>query len=171
MAIKLSYKGFSLIETLIIVVIISLLAAIAIPAFIGYKADTEKRQLLSKVNSFYAAVSVCLMDDDIANCSTKKKLGFYCPVGCSDVEAGPIQQGQTIDRLSVLITINDSKACASYTDQAVKDLKMKGVCHNSNGMAGFPLLLCETNAECTAGGFTTCYSAAIDIDQNTKLCI
>ena len=94
MAIKLSYKGFSLIETLIIVVIISLLAAIAIPAFIGYKADTEKRQLLSKVNSFYAAVSVCLMDDDIANCSTKKKLGFYCPVGCSDVEAGPIQQGQ-----------------------------------------------------------------------------
>ena len=155
-------KGFSLIEAITVVSITGLLAAIAIPAFVGYKADTEKRQLFSKVNSFHAAASVCLMDDEIANCGSKLATGFYCPKGCSEVHAGP--SGQTNqDRLSVLITLNDSKACASYTEGAVKNLIMKGVCHNSNGIARFPFISCETNADCSPG---TCYSGPVKILSN-----
>ena len=164
-------SGFSLTEALVVVAIIGLTSAIAIPAFIGYKANTEKRELLSKVNSFYAAASVCLMDDEIANCGSKLKIGFYCPEGCSEVFAGPIVTTPPPhpDRLSVLITLNDSKACATYTETAVKELLMKGVCHTTAGMAGFPLLACDTDADCTAAGFSTCYASSVDL-SSTKIC-
>ena len=167
MATKHFNKGFSLTEVMTVVAITGLMTVIAIPAFIGYKSDTEKRQLFSKVNSFYAAASVCLMDDDVANCGSRKKLGFYCPKGCSEVHAGPDQSGQTKDRLSVLITLNDSKACASYTEGAVKNLIMKGVCHDSNGIAEFPFKSCETNADCSTG--SACYLGHVDLLAN-KVC-
>ena len=156
-------KGFSLTEVITVVAITGLLSVIAIPAFIGYKSDTEKRQLFSKVNSFYAAAAVCLMDDDLTNCGSKKKLGFYCPKGCSEVHAGPNQSGKTKDRLSVLITLNDSKACASYSESAVKNLIMKGVCHDLNGIAEFPFKNCETNADCSPG---SCYSGTVELLAN-----
>ena len=158
-------KGFSLTEALVVVTVMGALSAIAIPAFVGYKADTEKRQLFSKVNSFHAAAAVCLMDNDLTECGSKVASGFYCPKGCSEVYAGP--DGQTNqDRLSVLITLNDSKACVSYTEGAVKNLIMKGVCHNSAGIAKFPFISCETNADCSPG---TCYSGPVKLKSN-KVC-
>lgn len=62
-----SIKGLTLIETLIVVSIISLLAAIAVTMFMDYRVNSAKRVLLSDTKN---CLNVCLakLTDNQQNC-------------------------------------------------------------------------------------------------------
>ena len=55
-------KGFTLIELMIVVAIIGILAAIAIPQYQNYIAKSQVSRVMSEVGSMKTAVETCLLD-------------------------------------------------------------------------------------------------------------
>lgn len=60
-------SGFTLIELMIVVAIIGILAAIAMPAYSDYTQRTKVAGALSAINTFKVAVNVCYTDRGLFN--------------------------------------------------------------------------------------------------------
>ncbi len=68
---KRGQKGFTLIELMIVVAIIGILAAIAIPQFASYRKKSYNTQAKAELKSFYTACQAYFSDNPgVADCTT-----------------------------------------------------------------------------------------------------
>jgi type IV pilus assembly protein PilA len=78
MSMKKVQQGFTLIELMIVVAIIGILAAVAIPAYQDYTIKAKIGNALSAVDSVKTAIAVCSQEHGgvLADCDTTDELGI-----------------------------------------------------------------------------------------------
>src|SRR5215212_3731909 len=94
-------KGFTLIELLVVILIIGILAAIALPAFLGQRSKGQDSNAKSDARNLVSEVESCFVEKEAYNqCQTSAALGTTgLPLGSGtgQVEvAGASTEGYTI---------------------------------------------------------------------------
>ena len=81
---KNNKRGFTLAELLIVVAIIAVLVAIAIPIFTSQLEKSREATDLSNIRAAYAEVVTAMLTDDVANAKVANNLDISCTVNAND---------------------------------------------------------------------------------------
>lgn len=126
-------KGFTLIELMIVIAIIGILAAIAIPQYQNYIARSQVSRVMGETGNLKTAVETCIQDGKTGSNAAQCELGWTKSnliVGEGDESNGGGQQNNagtaTTNQTGLVVTIPDSGAAsivATFGNNASAALK------------------------------------------------
>ena len=90
-------KGFTLIELMIVIAIVGILAAVALPAYQNYSTKAKFSEVVAAGQPIRAAIDVCLQQNNYAeaSCDTEAEIGYDLTdaeaATCSEANADGLQ--------------------------------------------------------------------------------
>ena len=91
---KRAQQGFTLIELMIVVAIIGILAAIAVPAFQKNVKKSKFAEAISVSQGYMTGVGICNIKNDLANCI----------IGTNEVPAAPAAANMPVNVTAIDVT-------------------------------------------------------------------
>ena len=105
-------RGFSLVELLIVVIILSILAAIVVPQFSSATTDAQDAALDSNLSTVRAAIELYKVQHGNTYPSAKAATGGTCPGG-GTAGTGAIDTAQAVTDQLTMYTDSNGRACST----------------------------------------------------------